>query len=178
MAQLAEQLICNQQVIGSSPIIGLSWWHCRRMRKNGGIPEWPKGADCKSVSSAFGGSNPPSPTQKTISYCLTSRDGAVRKLVGLITRRSQVQILLPQLTCPDSSVGRAMDWKSMCRWFDSGSGHFFNAKKDTAVMRSKPHPHTAVFYFQISILYEKTYGNIIKRIIKRNVKRHKFNWIF
>ena len=27
----------------------------------------------------------------------TSRDGAVWKLVGLITRRSQVQILLPQL---------------------------------------------------------------------------------
>ena len=28
---------------------------------------------------------------------VTSRDGAVWKLVGLITRRSQVQILLPQL---------------------------------------------------------------------------------
>ena len=28
----------------------------------GGIPEWPKGADCKSVVSDFGGSNPPSPT--------------------------------------------------------------------------------------------------------------------
>ena len=56
MAQLAEQLICNQQVIGSSPIIGLV------IIKYGGIPEWPKGADCKSVSCAFGGSNPPSPT--------------------------------------------------------------------------------------------------------------------
>ena len=29
----------------------------------GGIPEWPKGADCKSVSFAFGGPNPPSPTK-------------------------------------------------------------------------------------------------------------------
>ena len=29
----------------------------------GGIPEWPKGADCKSVVSDFGGSNPPSPTK-------------------------------------------------------------------------------------------------------------------
>ena len=27
----------------------------------GGIPEWPKGTDCKSASYAFGGSNPPSP---------------------------------------------------------------------------------------------------------------------
>ena len=25
--------------------------------------------------------------------------------------------------CPDSSVGRAEDWKSSCHWFDSGSGH-------------------------------------------------------
>ena len=48
VAQLAEQLICNQQVIGSSPIIGFYGW----------IPEWPKGADCKSVGFAFEGSNP------------------------------------------------------------------------------------------------------------------------
>ena len=51
MAQLAEQLICNQQVIGSSPIIGFYGW----------IPEWPKGADCKSVGFAFEGSNPSPP---------------------------------------------------------------------------------------------------------------------
>ena len=58
VAQLAEQLICNQQVIGSSPIIGLI-------------------------------------SIEIINFI--SRDGAVWKLVGLITRRSQVQILLPQL---------------------------------------------------------------------------------
>ena len=52
VAQLVEQLICNQQVIGSSPIVGSYGW----------IPEWPKGADCKSVVTDFGGSNPPSPT--------------------------------------------------------------------------------------------------------------------
>ena len=49
VAQLAEQLICNQQVIGSSPIIGFYGW----------IPEWPKGTDCKSAANCFGGSNPP-----------------------------------------------------------------------------------------------------------------------
>ena len=59
MAQLAEQLICNQQVIGSSPIIGFYGW----------VPEWPKGADCKSVSNAFGGSNqPPSIGEIQIKY--------------------------------------------------------------------------------------------------------------
>ena len=66
VAQLVEQLICNQQVGGSSPSTssknkdllnkaGLSY---------GRIPEWPKGADCKSVVSDFGGSNPPSPTKR------------------------------------------------------------------------------------------------------------------
>ena len=34
---------------------------------------------------------------KAVEIKIISRDGATRKLVGLITRRSQVQILLPQL---------------------------------------------------------------------------------
>ena len=52
---MAEQLICNQQVVGSTPTTS---------SKRGKIPEWPKGADCKSVGTAFGGSNPPLPTKK------------------------------------------------------------------------------------------------------------------
>ena len=35
-------------------------------KKYGGVPKWLKGADCKSVGSAFGGSNPPSSTRKTV----------------------------------------------------------------------------------------------------------------
>ncbi len=31
----------------------------------GSVPERPKGADCKSVVSDFGGPNPPAPTRKT-----------------------------------------------------------------------------------------------------------------
>ena len=50
---MAEQLICNQQVDGSTPFTSSI---------NGGIPERPKGADCKSVVTDFGGPNPPSPT--------------------------------------------------------------------------------------------------------------------
>ena len=55
VAQLAEQLICNQQVIGSSPIIGFT----TKYSCYGWIPEWPKGTDCKSAANCFGGSNPP-----------------------------------------------------------------------------------------------------------------------
>ena len=59
---MAEQLICNQQVGGSSPSTS-SKLPLQRTGEYGGIPEWPKGADCKSVVSDFGGSNPPSPTK-------------------------------------------------------------------------------------------------------------------
>ena len=55
VAQLAEQLICNQQVIGSSPIIGFY----KLILVYGWIPERPKGTDCKSAATCFGGSNPP-----------------------------------------------------------------------------------------------------------------------
>ena len=65
VAQLVEQLICNQQVGGSSPSTS-SKLPLQRTGEYGGIPEWPKGADCKSVVSDFGGSNPPSPTKKIV----------------------------------------------------------------------------------------------------------------
>ena len=64
VAQLAEQLICNQQVIGSSPIIGFAETRAIQY-EYGWIPEWPKGTDCKSAATCFGGSNPPPPI-KTI----------------------------------------------------------------------------------------------------------------
>ena len=59
VSQLAEQLICNQQVIGSSPIIGFIQFNIELYY--GQIPEWPKGTDCKSAATCFGGSNPPLP---------------------------------------------------------------------------------------------------------------------
>ena len=67
VAQLAEQLICNQQVIGSSPIIGFIQFNIELYY--GQIPEWPKGTDCKSAAFSFGGSNPPAPTKKSSRGC-------------------------------------------------------------------------------------------------------------
>ncbi len=52
---MAEQLICNQQVDGSTPFTSSILY--------GGIPERPKGADCKSVVTDFAGPNPASPTK-------------------------------------------------------------------------------------------------------------------
>ena len=75
-----------------------------RPHLNGWIPEWPKGTDCKSAATCFGGSNPPPPIKIGIDFSIfivynnkVSRGGAVWKLVGLITRRSLVQIRPPQL---------------------------------------------------------------------------------
>ena len=62
VAQLVEQLICNQQVGGSSP----STSSTKLKISYGRVPEWPKGADCKSVVSDFGGPNPPSPTRLSL----------------------------------------------------------------------------------------------------------------
>ena len=67
-----------------------------RPHLNGWIPEWPKGTDCKSAATCFGGSNPPPPIKINIDFLIfivynkkaLSRGGAVWKLVGLITRRS------------------------------------------------------------------------------------------
>ena len=64
VAQLVEQLICNQQVGGSSPSTGSTTDKAQTENEYGGFPEWPKGTDCKSAGYAFGGSNPPSPTRK------------------------------------------------------------------------------------------------------------------
>ena len=69
VAQLAEQLICNQQVVGSSPITSSI---LLIILLYGGVPEWLKGADCKSVASRFDGSNP-SPT--TILIYTVQQDG-------------------------------------------------------------------------------------------------------
>ena len=72
MAQLAEQLICNQQVNGSSPFIGLM----------DGFPSGQRGQTVNLLA-------PPSKVRILLHpFNLISRGGAVWKLVGLITRRS------------------------------------------------------------------------------------------
>ena len=44
----------------------------RPHENHGWIPEWPKGADCKSVGTAFEGSNPSPPIQVFSYTCLKS----------------------------------------------------------------------------------------------------------
>ena len=57
-----EQLICNQQVAGSSPIA--SSVENEVNESLGRVPERSKGTDCKSVATGFEGSNPSPSTSK------------------------------------------------------------------------------------------------------------------
>ena len=95
VAQLAEQLICNQPVVGSNPSAGSGMQSTGNLLESvcrlgmsirstltamaesesetglttgffGGLPEWLKGADCKSASYAYTGSNPVAPTEKNM----------------------------------------------------------------------------------------------------------------
>ena len=68
IAQLGEHLPYKQRVIGSSPIGPIDY---------GWIPEWPKGADCKSVGTAFEGSNP---SPSILFFC---RSGGTGRRTGL-----------------------------------------------------------------------------------------------
>ena len=91
VAQSAEQLICNQQVVGSSPSAS-SYMEppcffpgdrptrtpsgegdgdrrrgprSKQEKNGGGFPERSKGSDCKSDGNAFEGSNPSPPIVET-----------------------------------------------------------------------------------------------------------------
>ena len=73
-SSMVEQLICNQQVAGSSPIASSGRDDktvARRprsvvRRQLGGVPERSKGTDCKSVATGFEGSNPSPSTLETM----------------------------------------------------------------------------------------------------------------
>ena len=61
VAQLVEQLICNQLVGGSIPLGGSTGFSLHGSGERllaGGVPEWPKGTGCKPVGVAYEGSNP------------------------------------------------------------------------------------------------------------------------
>ena len=69
---MVEHLFCKQVVRGSSPLASspeesseepgivkeLISKYSKYSKDIGGLPEWPKGADCKSAGYAFDGSNP------------------------------------------------------------------------------------------------------------------------
>ncbi len=117
VAQSVEQLICNQQVAGSSPIASSSFDKLYA----GGVPEWPKGADCKSAGGAYGGSNPPPSTR--FFAVLISGSSSVARASAFQAEGRGFESRFPlqafkrlmkdekwRQLCPRSSVGRAHPW--------------------------------------------------------------------
>ena len=69
---------------------------------NGGVPEWPKGADCKSVAIRFDGSNPSSPTIE-ISDCYY---GSIAQLGEHLPYKQRVTGSIPVVSTIFGSVAQ------------------------------------------------------------------------
>ena len=83
----------------------------------GGVPEWPKGADCKSVGNAFGGSNPPSST--------SAKELVTAAVTGFLHFRSEMppeRFHLPKSTIFFNGISAA----AQDRYFSSGRAYFYS----------------------------------------------------
>ena len=87
MAQLAEQLICNQQVIGSSPIIGLTL-----LKSNFNIAGWSSLEARRAHNPKVVGSNP-APATRVIIYS----NAQIAQLVEQRTENPRVAGSIPAL---------------------------------------------------------------------------------
>ena len=82
-SSMVEQLICNQQVAGSSPIASSVEQRSRPNEHFGRVPERSKGTDCKSVATGFEGSNPSPSTVATSGATDEDESAGVAQLVEL-----------------------------------------------------------------------------------------------
>ena len=67
---------------------------------------------------------------------------------------NQVILQRPSIKRPDSSVGRATDWKSVCRWFNSTSGHHIlvnNYSYLSSLFTFSPLPENIAKHCQITL---------------------------
>jgi hypothetical protein len=104
-SSMAERLICNQQVAGSTPIASSRQGYSG---ESGGVPEWPKGTGCKPVGVAYGGSNPPLSTI----FPSGSGNSSMARASAFQAEGCGFESRFPlqSTTGPHSSVGRAHPW--------------------------------------------------------------------
>ena len=144
---MVEQLICNQQVAGSSPITSSKRTYSEYVLLNGRVPEWPKGTDCKSAAFSFGGSNPPSST---------TSEQALYRLLRFFMQKIRVRSFRCSSSFAKSHARLAYSFVnaliygslSLPTFFDSAFGtlfHIFFAKS-----LSTPIPHHSNLYIACS----------------------------
>ena len=125
-SSMVEQLICNQQVAGSSPIAS-SVEHCENEGHEslGRVPERSKGTDCKSVVSDFEGSNPSPSTAASVIFetmvGANNESAGVAQLVELQPSKLDVAGSRPVSRSTTTRVGGAG-----LRPAESGAGGFGN----------------------------------------------------
>ena len=142
VAQLAEQLICNQQVIGSSPIIGFIQFNIELYY--GQIPEWPKGTDCKSAATCFGGSNPPLPIiiyagvaeladAQDLKSCCSDTVPVRFRSPAFIERALDKSVIIDEKKLIEyvcvAQLDRALGYGPRCREFESSRARMLNSLK-------------------------------------------------
>ena len=103
LAQLGEHLPYKQRVIGSSPIATTMFY--------GPVVQLVRTLACHARGRRF----EPVPGRH-----FWKTNSAFQSLWGW---DSPPRPMAREKICPDSSVGRAEDWKSSCQWFDSTSSH-------------------------------------------------------
>ena len=111
VAQLAEQLICNQQVAGSSPAASSAPWtqrHCLEGCRSGQSEQ-----TVNLPAYAYGGSNPPPSTGPRA----FTRYGGVTDHRRFV-RHPQRPLVAPARRGGSSSVGRASAFQAECRGFE------------------------------------------------------------
>ena len=107
----------------------------------GGVPEWPKGADCKSVSYAFSGSNPLSSTIQIYNLflfcgCSSVVEPRPSKPVARVRSPSPAPFFL---LASIAQLDRAVAFEAMCQGFESLQVH-----------------HTYVSFLQSLVFIENT----------------------
>ena len=90
------------------------------LTRYGWIPEWPKGTDCKSAATCFGGSNPPPSIELHKKLC---RSGGTGRRPGL--KIPWVVIPVPVRFRSTAAFGTEPDW--FCSFFVNSVANFVSS---------------------------------------------------
>ena len=113
-------------------------------RINGQIPEWPKGTDCKSAATCFGGSNPPLPIiiyagvaeladAQDLKSCCSDTVPVRFRSPAFIERALDKSVIIDEKKLIEyvcvAQLDRALGYGPRCREFESSRARMLNSLK-------------------------------------------------
>ena len=111
---------------------------------NGQIPEWPKGTDCKSAATCFGGSNPPLPIiiyagvaeladAQDLKSCCSDTVPVRFRSPAFIERALDKSVIIDEKKLIEyvcvAQLDRALGYGPRCREFESSRARMLNSLK-------------------------------------------------